>query len=122
MKLQKSITKKTVISRTDRIVIGVILHEIRKEFGIPICFYTESTRGGSNESALPRQIAYYLSNVFTCTTTQLGLSKFFKCNNGNIIHAINKIENLIHDNRTFQYMMRRISKKVEDSLESKICN
>lgn len=101
------------ISITDRIVIGIILHEIRKEFGYPISFYQESKRGGNNINALPRQIAYYLSKSFCATTTQLSISKFFKTSNSNFIQAIQKIDERINENRTFQYLMRRISDKTE---------
>jgi len=110
--------EKRVISRTDQLVIGFILHEIRNEFGKDIDFIQKGKTRCREDDAKPRQIAYYLSKKFSATSTRMGIAKFFKTTRSNHIFAEARIRDLTEDNRTFQYLMKRISQKIEQRIES----
>lgn len=109
-----------MICKTDRMVIGFIMHEIRKELSQNINFFHFGTTRSTEDEAKPRQILYYLSDLYCGLSSKLAKAQFLKTTWSNFRFAQITIKNKMEDNRTFQYMMRRISSKIEKRIEKQI--
>jgi chromosomal replication initiation ATPase DnaA len=109
-----------MISKTDRLVLGYILHEVRKEFCLNFSIYPAGNGHRSKfESARPRQIFFYLCKEYLINTNRKSLAKFTKNNRTLIIYSENNIESFL-TNRTMAYALKRISLNVEKRIKNGI--
>lgn len=111
MRLQNQKRKKKPISSTDQLVIGFILHEIRKEFRENVNF---KQKGKVDLEA--RHIAFYLIRKF-CYGSRLGFAKFFGYDHASLIHAEKTIGYKMEENIVFKLMVEKIDSKVLDRIE-----
>lgn len=104
------------MSKTDQLVIGFILHEIREEFNERFSFLTSTKKRGSK--CLPRQIAYYLSNRLRASSTQGDIARFFKVDTGLISRYSKLIDSWMTRNPSLSIQVKRISSRVEQRIQS----
>ena len=103
-----------MITKTDRIILGIIIHSIRSELGSDIGFKCNGKTRRPVNDALPTQIAIYFCNqCFTGAASKEDLSSLFGAHRTYVIYSERAIQKRLSSNRTFQYMMRRIASEIE---------
>lgn len=110
---------RTKISRTDRIIIGCIVNELRKEFGKDVNFI-QAEKKADRHLATAKQLIYYFSAKFAQSSTQVSLSKLFHTSPASIILGIKAINETSKNNEIFSSMVELIDKRIKCKILSKL--
>lgn len=95
-----------------RITIEAIQNEVCRHFGLSLTELKGSKR--SQSIVFPRQLAMYLSRELTDASQPMIGSKFGGRDHSTVIHAVNKISNLIKEERSVFDMIQQFTRRLKN--------
>ncbi len=115
MELAKDVLKNIIRDQEKKAVVSIdlIQKEVANFFGIKLLELKSGKK--LKNIAFPRQIAMYLTRLYTgASFPEIG-EKFGGKDHSTVIHAVKKIEKMIEVNRPIKDKLSMISKKIEEA-------